>query len=382
MAWVGRLLPAAAPVLLPARPDRQPQHRLVRPRTIAGSTIDSASASASPRRGGGSFVPWFNAPPGTEQRLGVFYLLSSGEAERRARARRSSYTHGDRFPDLPGYRTFTSHWHMAIAMAAMKEKAEGRPAIDARLRQDVQGHGRGHRPPRRVPRRRPSRRTPARSAWPRCRRCSTSAGASPTTSSCSCPARRPTSTSACPTPGRQPGHWLYLFPKPVYWTMKRAPGQPFVEDDRPLRAGLSRRRSATTCSPPPRAGGRPGLDGAPADQGLELDARRLPPRGLLPLRPLAGRRLEGDARRPLARPAGPTRRSTCSTTWPTGASKKYLPGEVDVFKIDHTHELYGHMNINYLRLEPDRLPRFDEGWQPVLDSLRGGPVLRDARARS
>ena len=52
--------------------------------------------------------------------------------------------------------------------------------------------------------------------------------------------------------------------------------------------------------------------------------------------------------------------------------KKYLPGEVDVFKIDHTHELFGHMNINYMRLEPDRVPRFDESWQPVLDSLRAG----------
>jgi hypothetical protein len=50
--------------------------------------------------------------------------------------------------------------------------------------------------------------------------------------------------------------------------------------------------------------------------------------------------------------------------------KKYLPGEVDVFKIDHTHELYGHMNINYLKI--DRVPRFDEGWQPVLDALRAG----------
>jgi hypothetical protein len=26
------------------------------------------------------FVPWFNAPPGTEQRLGVFYLLTRGDA--------------------------------------------------------------------------------------------------------------------------------------------------------------------------------------------------------------------------------------------------------------------------------------------------------------
>ena len=50
--------------------------------------------------------------------------------------------------------------------------------------------------------------------------------------------------------------------------------------------------------------------------------------------------------------------------------RKYVPGEVDVFKIDHTHELYGHMNINYVQL--DRVPRFDEGWQPVLDVLRSG----------
>jgi hypothetical protein len=50
--------------------------------------------------------------------------------------------------------------------------------------------------------------------------------------------------------------------------------------------------------------------------------------------------------------------------------KKYLLGEVDVFKIDATHELFGHMNINYVRL--DRLPRFDEGWQPVLDALKAG----------
>ena len=56
--------------------------------------------------------------------------------------------------------------------------------------------------------------------------------------------------------------------------------------------------------------------------------------------------------------------------------KKYMPGEVDVFKIDHTHELYGHMNINYVRLDPDRLPRFDESWQPVARCPPRRPVLR------
>ena len=50
--------------------------------------------------------------------------------------------------------------------------------------------------------------------------------------------------------------------------------------------------------------------------------------------------------------------------------KKNLLGEVDVFKIDHTHELYGHMNVNYVKL--DRLPRFDDGWEPILKAIRAG----------
>jgi hypothetical protein len=43
---------------------------------------------------------------------------------------------------------------------------------------------------------------------------------------------------------------------------------------------------------------------------------------------------------------------------------------VDVFKVEPDYELYGHMNVNYLKL--DRIPRFADGWQPVLDALRGG----------
>ncbi|MBI3878487.1 MAG: hypothetical protein HY301_00275, partial [Verrucomicrobia bacterium] len=44
--------------------------------------------------------------------------------------------------------------------------------------------------------------------------------------------------------------------------------------------------------------------------------------------------------------------------------------EVDTFKLFNDHEIYGHMNINYVQL--DRLPHFDNGWQPVLDALRHG----------
>jgi hypothetical protein len=49
--------------------------------------------------------------------------------------------------------------------------------------------------------------------------------------------------------------------------------------------------------------------------------------------------------------------------------RKRLLGEVDVFQFDHTHEVYAHMNINYIRL--DRLPPF-ERWGDALTPLAKG----------
>jgi len=49
--------------------------------------------------------------------------------------------------------------------------------------------------------------------------------------------------------------------------------------------------------------------------------------------------------------------------------RKRLIGEVDVFQLDDTHELYGHMNVNYVRLS--ELPRFDD-YGRMLDSLAAG----------
>jgi hypothetical protein len=49
--------------------------------------------------------------------------------------------------------------------------------------------------------------------------------------------------------------------------------------------------------------------------------------------------------------------------------RKRLLGEVDVFQLDTTHELYGHMNINYVRLPA--LPAFDRYGQ-LLDAVAKG----------
>jgi hypothetical protein len=50
--------------------------------------------------------------------------------------------------------------------------------------------------------------------------------------------------------------------------------------------------------------------------------------------------------------------------------RKYVLAEADLFRMEPDYESYAHMNINYLRL--DAVPRFDDGWQPVLDALRDG----------
>jgi len=48
---------------------------------------------------------------------------------------------------------------------------------------------------------------------------------------------------------------------------------------------------------------------------------------------------------------------------------KKLMGEVDVFQIDSTHELYAHMNVNYIKMRS--LPAFED-YGKVLDALQRG----------
>jgi hypothetical protein len=50
--------------------------------------------------------------------------------------------------------------------------------------------------------------------------------------------------------------------------------------------------------------------------------------------------------------------------------RKYILGEVDIFKMYEDYELFGAMNVNYLKL--DAIPAYKSGWQPVLDALRSG----------
>lgn len=318
-------------------------------------------------RGAGNFVPWFNAPPGTRQRPGLFLLIDPGDAKSALDAA-LRYTRGDRFAPLPGMTTFTSHYHMAVAVAAMDQARAGvdplpEPEfVETFKAMGVQAvhlgefHGDGH-PQDPGPLRLPE----MKAMFDECARLSDH-------ELLVIPGEEANKHLGIPFPGRHPGHWMLLFPKPVYWTMVRAEGQPLAEphpqfgtvyhvgsrDD--MVAVIKRERGlAWTAHPRIKASSwTPDIfrreDFFKDDLWLGAAFKAMPA-------DLSRERL-GERCLDLLD-------DMCN--W---GERKYLPGEVDVFKLDHTHELYGHMNINYLRLP--KMPCFEDGWQPVLDALRSG----------
>ena len=317
--------------------------------------------------GGGNYAPWFNAPPGTEQRMGVFYLLSRGKAEDALREV-LRYTHDDRFPDLLGFKTFTSHWHMAIAVAAMKEIDAGRnPAtpdfvamfkdMNVNIVHLAEFHGDGH------PQDTGTRRfEEIAMMFAECGRLSRDGAL------LFLPGEEANVYLGPRDPKMPQGHWLYLFPRPVTWTMRRDRDQPFAEDfplgrtiyhvgSRDDMARLLEVEHGLAWTAHPRIKASNWTPDAYRDEPFFKSPRWLG---------AAWKAMPAD----LSRERLGDRSLELLDDMANWGLHKYVLGEVDVFKIDHTHELYGHMNVNYLRL--DRVPRFDEDWTPVLDALRNG----------
>ena len=64
-----------------------------------------------PLDGDQRYVPWFNAPPGTQQKLSFFILLSTEKGEKTL-DRVKRYTRNDQYKKLPDQTTFSSHYHI------------------------------------------------------------------------------------------------------------------------------------------------------------------------------------------------------------------------------------------------------------------------------
>jgi hypothetical protein len=299
------------------------------------------------------YYPWMNAPPGTQQELDLFLLVD----DRPATAVLNSvlrYTHADHFPALDGYKTFAPHWHLAYTVQAMDHGYDWTPPFKPALRglgvnilMPMDFHGDGH---------------PSDTGEVRLRELKAYFDA--------CKAQSDASFLLIPSEEMNTylgGHWGLVFPKPVYWFMKRNAGEPFRSTDpkygtvyhvgSPADAiALIRAENGYMYQTHPRTKGSTGFPDEIKDSEQLKSSFHLG----------AGwKAMNTD----LSSPRMGDRSFKTLDDMNNWGLHKRLIGEVDVFQVDSTHELYGHMNVNYVRLSS--LPSFDH-WADALAALAKG----------
>jgi len=299
------------------------------------------------------FYPWINAPPGTEQRMGVFYLADDRDA-RSVIDEVLRYTNRDAYPKLAGYQRMSSHWHLSYTEQAMEKGFDWRPpfkdvmkglGLDASMIADF--HGDLH----------PGDLTDLRlkelDAYYK-----------------ACKAQSERDFLLIPSEEANVhlgGHWILFLPKPVLWHMKSLPGRPFVDTHprygKVYHVGnekemmeLIRLENGYAYQAHPRTKGSMGYPDKIRDTEHFRDPRYMGFGWKQMNSDLSSPRL-GERVLKLVDDAG---------NW--GLKKKML-AEVDVFQIDATHELYAHMNVNYVKMAA--LPSW-ENYGSFFDALRKG----------
>ncbi len=299
------------------------------------------------------FYPWMNAPPGETQRMSVFFVLSDGAAEA-ALDDVLAFTNRDRFRPLDGYKTLSTHWHLAYTMQALEHGFDWTPpfkpvlkamGVDASIIMDF--HGDGH------PRDLTDLRLDELDAY---------FGA----------LRAQSEPDFLLIPSEEAnvhfgGHWALVFPRPVYWFMDRPEGGAFETThprygtvystaDAAELLELVRREGGIMYQTHPRTKGSTGFPDRIADTEHFRDPAYLG----------AGwKAMPAD----LSSPRLGERSLNLLDDLSAQGLRKRIFGEVDVFQFDGTHELYAHMNINYVRL--DELPPFDR-WGEAVEPLARG----------
>jgi hypothetical protein len=297
----------------------------------------------------------YNAPPGTWQRMSLYWYATPSQAEETRHAV-LAYTHGDRYKELPGYKTMVTHFHTAFAEGLTKAGSldSGAPWISAMKALGINiayicdFHGDGHPEDQG-----PLRLSELETYYEACRRFS--------------------DRGFLILPGEEPnvylgGHWNILFPKPTYWTHVRQEGAPFIEEHpkygtiyRTSNAEevmqMIRQTNALVWQTHPRTKGSTFYPDRIKDKDYYRDdhwlgaAFKAMPVDLSQLR-LCDARCFGTL--------------DDMNNW--GQPKLSL-GEVDTYKKGPCDDLYGHFNVNYLKLAS--LPEASD-WSEVNRVMRAG----------
>lgn len=299
----------------------------------------------------------YNAPPGTWQRMPVYYYLSA-EDSRATQQAVMAFTHDDRFKAMPGYQVAISHFHTHFnEMLADQGTIDYQPpwvptfrALGINIAMMSDFHGDGHPADKDGPLRFKDQRYYFEGS------------------------RRHSDRSFLVLPGEEPhgsfgGHYTMMMSRPVYWTIGRKQGQSFIENDPTYgqvyhvgtaaeELDMLRREKGFVWQAHPRTKGSSGYP----DAIRETEHFR------------SDRYLGGSYQ---SLPVDLSEKRLCESrclglfdemnNW-TGP--KYMIAEGDTYQKFPDDETYPHLLVNYVKL--DKLPKFDEDWSPILQSMRAG----------
>jgi hypothetical protein len=306
--------------------------------------------------GDNRWVPWFNAPPRTLQRLNFFCLLSTKKPGA-ALDEVKKFTHNDSYLPLPGFKTMSSHFHNEFVMTTLHKKklVPAEPNFVKVFKNAginivhlAEFHYTAHpKGPDNV------RLHELHTLHEMCRQYS--------------------KNNFLLLPGEEPneffgGHWLSFFPKPVNWIMSKKPNASFVTIDpiygKVYRVGnedemlrLLEAENGLAWTAHARTKGSTGFPDLYREKSFFRSKHFLG---------AAWKNMPAD----LSADNQGKRVLDLMDDMANWGHKKHVIAEADLFSVEPENEMYAHLNVNYLELK--RLPQYHEGWKPVLDVIKDG----------
>ncbi len=298
----------------------------------------------------------YNAPPGTWQHMPVYFYLgaSDGQATQRSVI---AFTHEDQYKPLAGYKVLVSHFHMHF-----NEQLSDAGTIDLQpswlqvfrglginmvILADFHSDSHPNDPG-------PIRFKEQKVYFEGCQRFS--------------------DRNFLLIPGEEPdanlgGHYMFVFPHPLFWSHAPGAGQTFEEQDPEYgevyhsssakdELDLLQKENGYMWQTHPRTKGSAGYPDAVRNKEHFLSDRFL-----------------GGSYQSL--PVDQSQKRLCEerclgllndmNNW---APPKYMIAEGDTYMKYPDDETYPELLVNYVKL--DRVPDFDEGWSSLLKAMRAG----------
>jgi hypothetical protein len=309
--------------------------------------------------------PLYNAPPGTAQHMGAYFYASPLPAEATRQAV-LSFTHGDTYKPVPGYKTMVNHLHLGITArlkAAGSLDGESREiavvkALGANIVGDSEFHG-----------------DPLRS--------DSGAGRFPDQADYGTVTAKLSDTDFLVTPWEEPsayfgGHYNIFWPKVVLWSKTRQPDQQFTETDpkfgKVYHVGNAKEMQQLLDAEGgywyhahPRTKGTAGYPDAIFNEFFVKNDR------YLGVAYKMGMGNDLSEIRSCEWRCFDTIDTMNNMITGTGLRPKYIIADIDSYQKAPEDDLYPTFPVTYIKL--DRVPGPAQDWSPILQSMRDGTMF-------